>query len=104
MKASTLFQANPSDPTTCAVHAGGPAFNLAGQVVGIAFQSLAGSDAENIGYLIPTNVIQHFLSDYRSAVAPSMEARGLNPNPELSNPKVAKPYNSHFYFQRAACS
>ena len=54
------------------MHAGGPAFNLAGQVVGIAFQSLAGSDAENIGYLIPTNVIQHFLSDYRSAVAPSM--------------------------------
>lgn len=45
--------------------AGGPAFNVAGQVVGIAFQSLHGDEAENIGYLIPTNVIQHFLTDYR---------------------------------------
>lgn len=42
---------------------------MAGQVVGIAFQSLAGSDAENIGYLIPTNVIQHFLTDYRCGSA-----------------------------------
>lgn len=27
-------------------------------------QSLKGADAENIGYIIPTNVIYHFLSDY----------------------------------------
>lgn len=30
-------------------HAGGPVFNDRGQCCGIAFQSLAGSDAENIG-------------------------------------------------------
>ena len=40
-------------------------FNEVGECVGIAFQSLAGSDAENIGYVIPTPVIQHFLTDFR---------------------------------------
>ena len=45
--------------------AGGPVFNEVGECVGIAFQSLAGSDAENIGYVIPTPVIQHFLTDFR---------------------------------------
>lgn len=47
------------------VGVGGPAFNVGGQVVGIAFQSMAGSDAENIGYIIPTDVILHFLTDYQ---------------------------------------
>lgn len=46
-------------------NAGGPVFNEIGQCVGIAFQSMAGSDAENIGYVIPTPVINHFLTDYQ---------------------------------------
>lgn len=46
---------------------GGPVFNEVGECVGIAFQSLSGSDAENIGYVIPTPVIQHFLTDFRYA-------------------------------------
>lgn len=32
--------------------------------MGIAFQSLKHEDAENIGYIIPTPVIQHFITDY----------------------------------------
>ncbi|KAK9842610.1 hypothetical protein WJX84_004330 [Apatococcus fuscideae] len=46
-------------------NSGGPVFNGFGQCVGIAFQSLSGGDAENIGWLIPTPVIQHFLTDFR---------------------------------------
>ncbi|KAK9820002.1 hypothetical protein WJX72_005011 [[Myrmecia] bisecta] len=46
-------------------NSGGPVFNSVGQCVGIAFQSMAGGDAENIGYVIPTPVIHHFLTDYR---------------------------------------
>ncbi|PSC72432.1 Protease Do-like 9 isoform B [Micractinium conductrix] len=46
-------------------NSGGPVFNELGEVVGIAFQSYAGSDAENIGYVIPTPVIDHFLIDYK---------------------------------------
>ena len=42
-------------------------FNGMGQCVGIAFQSMSGSEAENIGYVIPTPVIHHFLTDYRCA-------------------------------------
>ena len=48
------------------LYAGGPAFNLAGEVVGVAFQSLSGGD--NIGYLIPCDIVNHFLKQYRQAV------------------------------------
>ncbi|KAG0628244.1 hypothetical protein M758_1G012400 [Ceratodon purpureus] len=45
-------------------NSGGPAFNDRGECVGIAFQSLKHEDAENIGYVIPTPVITHFITDY----------------------------------------
>ncbi|KAL7607595.1 hypothetical protein Lser_V15G20632 [Lactuca serriola] len=45
-------------------NSGGPAFNDKGECVGIAFQSLKHEDAENIGYVIPTPVIMHFIQDY----------------------------------------
>ena len=45
-------------------NSGGPAFNDKGNCVGIAFQSLKHEDVENIGYVIPTPVIQHFIQDY----------------------------------------
>lgn len=32
--------------------------------MGIAFQSLKHEDVENIGYVIPTPVIMHFIKDY----------------------------------------
>ena len=45
-------------------NSGGPAFNDKGKCVGIAFQSLKDEDVENIGYVIPTPVIMHFIQDY----------------------------------------
>uniref|UniRef100_A0A2P2MRQ1 Protease Do-like 9 n=1 Tax=Rhizophora mucronata TaxID=61149 RepID=A0A2P2MRQ1_RHIMU len=45
-------------------NSGGPAFNDRGKCVGIAFQSLKHEDVENIGYVIPTPVIIHFIQDY----------------------------------------
>ncbi|XP_030521722.1 protease Do-like 9 isoform X2 [Rhodamnia argentea] len=45
-------------------NSGGPAFNNKGNCVGIAFQSLKQEDVENIGYVIPTPVIMHFIRDY----------------------------------------
>ena len=51
-----------SSPLLCA---GGPCFNEIGQCVGIAFQSLSHGEADGIGYVIPTPVINHFLTDYR---------------------------------------
>ncbi|KAI5068576.1 hypothetical protein GOP47_0016921 [Adiantum capillus-veneris] len=43
-------------------NSGGPAFNDDGECVGIAF--MAHDTADNIGYVIPTPVIHHFLKDY----------------------------------------
>ena len=46
-------------------NSGGPVMSAAhGECVGIAFQSLTG-DTSNIGYVIPTSVVRHFLEDYR---------------------------------------
>ncbi|WIA13005.1 hypothetical protein OEZ85_006615 [Tetradesmus obliquus] len=45
-------------------NSGGPVFNKRGQCCGIAFQGLSGSDVENVGYVIPTPVVHHFLNDY----------------------------------------
>jgi len=44
-------------------NSGGPVFNQEGEIVGIAMQSL--STADNIGYLVPTPIIQHFLDDIK---------------------------------------
>eukprot|EP00124_Ichthyophonus_hoferi_P003193 Ihof_evm7s263 gene=Ihof_evmTU7s263 len=46
-------------------NSGGPALNVKFECVGVAFQSLDASDAENIGYIIPWSVVTHFLEDYR---------------------------------------
>ena len=39
-------------------NSGGPAFDVRGRCIGIAFQSLKHEDAENIGYIIPVPVVQ----------------------------------------------
>ncbi|PKA52661.1 Protease Do-like 9 [Apostasia shenzhenica] len=48
-------------------NSGGPAVNDKGKCVGIAFQSLKHEDVENIGYVIPTPVIMHFIHDYEKS-------------------------------------
>ncbi|KAI3913280.1 hypothetical protein MKW92_010017 [Papaver armeniacum] len=45
-------------------NSGGPAFSDKGKCVGIAFQSSANKDVENMGYVIPTAVVMHFIQDY----------------------------------------
>ncbi len=43
-------------------NSGGPVMQQ-NKVVGVAFQGLGGADAQNVGYMIPTPVISHFLKD-----------------------------------------
>eukprot|EP00123_Amoebidium_parasiticum_P015986 comp23232_c0_seq1/m.37901 comp23232_c0_seq1/g.37901 ORF comp23232_c0_seq1/g.37901 comp23232_c0_seq1/m.37901 type:complete len:582 (-) comp23232_c0_seq1:161-1906(-) len=45
-------------------NSGGPAMNSRYECVGVAFQSMNASEAENIGYIIPWSVVEHFLQDY----------------------------------------
>jgi len=44
-------------------NSGGPVVNAQDEVIGVAFQSLSEEDIENIGYVVPVNVIDHFLDD-----------------------------------------
>ncbi|KAK4492561.1 hypothetical protein RD792_003374 [Penstemon davidsonii] len=46
-------------------NSGGPAFNDKGECIGVAFQVYRSDDAENIGYVIPSTVVSHFLEDYK---------------------------------------
>ena len=69
----------PPATTTCLTNhecnpppAGGPALQ-GDQVVGVAFQNLPG--AENIGYIIPTPVVRHFLSEVRKYGSYQVRAR-----------------------------
>ncbi|KAJ6873523.1 hypothetical protein NC651_032409 [Populus alba x Populus x berolinensis] len=45
-------------------NSGGPAFNDQGECIGVAFQVYRSEEVENIGYVIPTTVVSHFLKDY----------------------------------------
>ncbi|XP_061962394.1 protease Do-like 2, chloroplastic [Populus nigra] len=45
-------------------NSGGPAFNDHGECIGVAFQVYRSEEVENIGYVIPTTVVSHFLKDF----------------------------------------
>ncbi|GJS75590.1 protease Do-like protein 9 [Tanacetum coccineum] len=49
------------DATINSRNSGGPSFNDKGNCFEIAFQYLKDDDAENIGYVIPTPLIMHFI-------------------------------------------
>lgn len=71
-------------------NSGGPAFNAEGECVGVAFQSLKHDDAENIGYVIPSPVIMHFLQDYfRNGRYTGFPTLGLEWQ-KLENPDMRK--------------
>eukprot|EP00658_Telonema_sp_P-2_P013178 TRINITY_DN14995_c0_g1_i2.p1 TRINITY_DN14995_c0_g1~~TRINITY_DN14995_c0_g1_i2.p1 ORF type:complete len:457 (-),score=108.56 TRINITY_DN14995_c0_g1_i2:517-1887(-) len=42
-------------------NSGGPCFDHNGQVTGVAFQGLSGENLDNIGYIIPSTLVQSFL-------------------------------------------
>jgi S1-C subfamily serine protease len=45
-------------------NSGGPVIKD-GKLVGVAFQSFSGDIAQNVGYMIPSNVVKHFLKDIK---------------------------------------
>eukprot|EP00882_Tetradesmus_deserticola_P004857 GHRQ01005118.1.p1 GENE.GHRQ01005118.1~~GHRQ01005118.1.p1 ORF type:complete len:436 (+),score=140.35 GHRQ01005118.1:147-1454(+) len=52
-------------------NSGGPAFAdmQGGKVAGVAFSKNVSSSTDNIGYIIPYPIVEHFLSEYRTAGA-----------------------------------
>jgi S1-C subfamily serine protease len=68
-------------------NSGGPVFNTGGKVVGIAFQTL--KDAENIGEMVPTNLIRHFLEGVKKGRLPHIPGLGITTQ-NLENPELRK--------------
>ena len=64
-------------------NSGGPVFQD-GKVVGVAFQGLTSGD--NIGYMIPTTVIAHFLKDVEDGRYDGFGKFGISLFPGLHNP------------------
>ena len=64
-------------------NSGGPVIQD-GKVVGVAFQGLTGAD--NIGYMIPTTVIRHFLDDVADGQYHAFGSMGTIFYPGLHNP------------------
>jgi len=67
-------------------NSGGPVMQN-GKVVGVAFQGLTG--AENIGYMIPTTVIKHFLADIEDGKYDGYGSIGFSFYPGLHNKSYA---------------
>ncbi|HRS71102.1 MAG TPA: trypsin-like peptidase domain-containing protein [Anaerohalosphaeraceae bacterium] len=64
-------------------NSGGPVLQE-GKVVGVAFQGL--QSADNIGYMIPTTVIAHFLKDIEDGTYHGFGMLGISLFPGLHNP------------------
>jgi len=68
-------------------NSGGPVMQ-GGKVVGVAFQGLSGAD--NIGYMIPTTVIRHFLTDIADGGYDGFGSLGFTFFPGLHNDSYAR--------------
>jgi S1-C subfamily serine protease len=64
-------------------NSGGPVFQE-GKVVGVAFQGLM--TADNIGYMIPTTIISHFLKDVEDGIYDGFGKIGISLFPGLHSP------------------
>jgi S1-C subfamily serine protease len=68
-------------------NSGGPVLQ-GGKVVGVAFQGL--QSADNIGYMIPTTIIAHFLEDIKDGTYNGFGMMGISLFPGLHNPSYKK--------------
>ncbi|CAO2144641.1 unnamed protein product [Urochloa humidicola] len=77
-------------------NSGGPAFNDRGICVGLAFRKSISKNTDNIGYVMPTPVITHFIEDYEKSgeytgfPVPGFEWQKME-NPDLRKAMGLKP-------------
>lgn len=71
-------------------NSGGPVLNKEGKVVGVAMQGLSSSD--NIGYLVPTPIIKHFLDDISDGNYDGFPNTGISVQ-SMENKALKKYYN-----------
>lgn len=85
-----MFKAIQIDAAINAGNSGGPALSN-GKVVGVVMQ-VAGNGEENIGYIIPTSILNHFLKDIADGKYDGFPRLALVTE-ELLNPSMRKKYN-----------
>jgi len=71
-------------------NSGGPVIK-GDKLVGVAFQSMSGGDAENIGYMVPTPIVDHFLIDIRDGKYDGIPDLGIAWQ-EMENPDIKSKY------------
>ncbi|WP_309499981.1 serine protease [Sulfurovum sp.] len=69
-------------------NSGGPALS-GGKIVGVVMQSIAQS--QNIGYLVPVNMVQHFIEDMKDGTYDGFADLGLGTQ-KLENPAMRRYY------------
>lgn len=69
-------------------NSGGPVLRD-NRIVGVAFQNMAGASYENIGYMVPTPVIRHFLQDIADGQYDGFPELGLSMQ-KLENPDLRR--------------
>ena len=72
-------------------NSGGPVMK-GDKLVGVAFQSISGKDAENIGYMVPTPIVNHFLTDIRDGKYDGIPNLGIAWQ-DMENPDIRRKYD-----------
>jgi len=87
-----------ADLLTCQIDAainsgnsGGPVIQ-GDKLVGVAFQAMSGEDVENIGYMVPPPVIEHFLADIEDGDYDGIPDLGISWQ-KMESPDLRKRYN-----------
>jgi len=71
-------------------NSGGPVIK-GDKLVGVAFQAMSGGNAENIGYMVPTPVVGHFLADIRDGKYDGIPDLGIAWQ-DMENPDIKSKY------------
>ena len=87
---SLSFIAGQIDAAINAGNSGGPVI-VDNKIVGIVMQALKSDDTENIGYMIPTPVIEHFLKDIEDGSYNNFPVLGLDTQ-KMESPSMKRKY------------
>lgn len=58
-------------------NSGGPVLDQENKIVGVVFQKMGGMWTESVGYVIPTEIIRHFLTDVENGRSPQFCSAGF---------------------------